>query len=338
MNDSRALKLLLKRGALVAAANWPLVFVQFTADALFKTLLVVPVVGGVALAALVVEGDPSEWLSADFRTLVPALITGLMGQPAALAAFVGALAIVAAGGSVMMFAVKAGTLTILVAGERRAGDIERPPLDTSTFWRAGLWSLERFLDGMRRLFYRFLLLGSVLLAAYAVAVGGYAWLVFGSRGATADSALLVAGASLVLVGVITLLNFTYLLMQIVMVAEDCGPITASTRVLGLLKRESHAMAGVLAAILVLMVLTTAASVLATAALGLIAFVPFVGLAALPLQIVAWVLRGMVFHYISLAGAASYLRLYRLSVASRVTELQGTTGVPGRTSSGLSAGS
>lgn len=320
MNDSRALKLLLKRGALVAAANWPLVFVQFTADTLFKTLLVVPVVGGVALAALVIEGDPAEWLSADFQTLLPALIAGLMGQPAGLAAFVGALAIVAAGGSVMMFAVKAGTLNVLVAGEAAAGDIERPPLHTSTFWRAGLWSLERFLDGTRRLFYRFLILGSMLAVVYALAVGSYAWLVFGSRADTAGSALLVAGASIVLIGVVTVVNFVYLLMQIVMTADDCGPAAASARVLGLLRRDARRMAGLLAAILILMVLTTAASVLATAALGLIAFVPFVGLAALPLQIVAWALRGIVFQYIGLAGAASYLRLYRLSTGHVLTDV------------------
>ncbi len=320
MNDSRALKLLLKRGALVAAANWPLVFVQFTADTLFKTLLVVPVVGGVALAALVIEGDPVEWLSADFQTLLPALIAGLMDHPAGLAAFVGALAIVGAGGSVMMFAVKAGTLTVLVAGEAAAGDIERPPLNTSTFWRAGLWSLERFLDGTRGLFYRFLVLGAALAVIYAAAVGSYAWLVFGSRADTAGSALLVAGASMVLIGVVTVVNFVYLLMQIVMTADDCGPAAAAARVLALLRREGRRMAGLLAAILILMVLTTAASVLATAALGLIAFVPFVGLAALPLQIVAWALRGIVFQYIGLAGAASYLRLYRLSAGHAVTDV------------------
>jgi hypothetical protein len=319
MNDSRALKLLLKRGALIAAANWPLVIVQFTADALVKTLLVVPLVGGVALVALVVEGDPSEWLSFDFRTMVPALINGLMAQPVALAAFLGALAIIAAGGSVIMFAVKAGTLTILVAGEHAAGSIERPPLNASALSRAGRWSLERFVDGTRRLFPRYLLLGCALAAAYLVVVGVYAWLVFGSREQAADGAVVVTAASIALVGVITLVNFVYLLMQIVMAAEDCGPAVVSARVMRLLKREFRAMAGVLAAILALMILTTAASVLATAALGLIAFVPFVGLAALPLQIVAWAIRGLVFQYISLAGAASYLRLYRLSAARSVTE-------------------
>jgi hypothetical protein len=49
---------------------------------------------------------------------------------------------------------------------------------------------------------------------------------------------------------------------------------------------------------------------ATAALGLVAFVPFFGLAALPLQLLAWLLRGLVFQYLGLASVGAYLRLYR----------------------------
>ena len=58
------------------------------------------------------------------------------------------------------------------------------------------------------------------------------------------------------------------------------------------------------------ILTTAASILATAALGLIAFVPFVGLAALPLQLIAWLVRGAVFQFIGLTALVAYLRVYR----------------------------
>ena len=66
---------------------------------------------------------------------------------------------------------------------------------------------------------------------------------------------------------------------------------------------------VLAAILALMVLATAASILATTQLGLISFVPFVGLAALPLQVFAWLVRGVVFQFIGLTGVATYLRMH-----------------------------
>ena len=43
MSQAPGLKVALKRGALIAAANWPLVVVQFIADATFKVLLAVPV-------------------------------------------------------------------------------------------------------------------------------------------------------------------------------------------------------------------------------------------------------------------------------------------------------
>ena len=49
------------------------------------------------------------------------------------------------------------------------------------------------------------------------------------------------------------------------------------------------------------------SLLATAALGLIAFVPFVGLAVLPLQLLAWMFRGVVFQFLGLTSIGAYLR-------------------------------
>ena len=55
---SALLKLSLKRGALVTAANWQVVIVQFVADTLFKTLVAVPIVGGLVL---VVVGNLRGW-------------------------------------------------------------------------------------------------------------------------------------------------------------------------------------------------------------------------------------------------------------------------------------
>ena len=54
---------------------------------------------------------------------------------------------------------------------------------------------------------------------------------------------------------------------------------------------------------------TLASIVATAGLGLISFVPFVGLTVLPLQLLAWLLRGLVFQYLGLTSAGAYLFLY-----------------------------
>jgi hypothetical protein len=311
MVHPRALKLILKRGALIAAANWPVVVVQFVADTVFNALLAVPVAGGVLLVMLLIGAEPAELMRLPYREIIPALISALVAQPVALVAFLGALGLVAAGGSVLMFAVKAGTLTVLVAGERAAGAIEHPPLRVAALVRANQFSIERFTAGLRRLFRRYLVLGAMLAAAYALAVGAYIFLVFGPPVIHADATLIVTLASLWMIGLVTLLNFLYLLAQIVIAADDCAVGDAVSRVARLLVREVRPIVGVLGAILALLVLTTAASVLATAALGLIAFVPFVGLAALPLQIIAWLMRGLVFQYISLAGAAAYLRLHRL---------------------------
>lgn len=310
MSQTRAVKLLLKRGALVAAANWPVVLVQFVANTLFNTLLAVPVAGGVVLVMLLVGADPGDLWPLEYGRVIPTLIGALVAQPVALAAFLGALGLVAAGGSVLMFAVKAGTLTVLVAGERAAGPIEHPPLHAAALARANAFSIERFTTGLRRLFRRYLILGAILAVAYSLSVGAYGFLVLGPPIVRAlDGALGVTLASLWLIGLITIVNFLYLLTQIVIAADDCGVAVAVSRVGRLLARETRPILAVLGAILALLVLTTAASVLATAALGLIAFVPFVGLAALPLQVIAWLVRGVVFQYISLAGAAAYLRLH-----------------------------
>jgi hypothetical protein len=329
MTYARSLKLLLKRGALVAAANWPVVLVQFVADTVFNALLMVPIAGGALLVMLLVGAEPADLLRLEYRQIVPALIGALLAHPVALIAFLGALGLVAGGGSILMFAVKAGSLAVLTAGELAAGHIEQPPLHLSALTRANAFSIERFTTGLRRLFRRFLLLGGILTAAYGVAVGAYAFLGFGPTPVEAvDRRIIVTLASVWIVALITVINFLYLLTQIVVAADDCSVGDAVSRVAQLLVRHGRTIAGVLAAILALMVLTTAASVLATAALGLIAFVPFVGLAALPLQLIAWLVRGIVFQYISLAGAAAYLRLHREASLADVKDLvlDGGTGV------------
>ena len=86
---------------------------------------------------------------------------------------------------------------------------------------------------------------------------------------------------------ITILNFFYLMTQMVVAIEDVSVRTgvrlASRFVWGHL-REVAAVFGV---VLLMVVIATVASILATAGLGLIAFVPLVGLAVLPLQFAAW---------------------------------------------------
>ena len=305
------LKLSLKRGALVTAANWQVVLVQFVADTLFKTRVVVPVLGGLVLVALIAGGNPLDLINfTDLTQTISAMVGVLLAQPVALAAFLGALGVVLAGGSVLMFAVKAGSVTVLLAGDRSAGTIEVPPLRMAAMRQANQATLERFTGGVTNLFWRYLRLGIGLTVIYAMIAGVYLAFVFGRPPAPAfDGPLVLTLASLTVIVVITLVNFLYLLMQIVIAAEDCTVLDAIPHVARLLRRRPKALAQVLAAILSLMLMATAASILATTALGLIAFVPFVGLAALPLQVFAWMVRGVVFQFVGLAGVATYVRLH-----------------------------
>jgi hypothetical protein len=313
------LKLSLKRGALVTAANWQVVLVQFVADTLFKTLIAVPIVGGLMLVALVVGGNPFDLLRVDdLAQTVSTMVGVLLAQPAALAAFVAALGVVLVGGSIMMFAVKAGSVTVLLAGDRSAGTIEVPPLRFAAMREANQATLERFSFGVRSLFSRYLRLGIALMVAYAMIAGAYLAFLFGpSISDTLDKPLALTLASLLVIVAITLVNFIYLLLQIVMAAEDCGVLEAVPHVARLLRRRTKALSQALAAILALMLMATGASILATTALGLIAFVPFVGLAALPLQVFAWLLRGVVFQFVGLTGVATYLRLHFALQSARV---------------------
>ncbi len=304
------LKVSLKRGALVAAANWQVVLVQFIADTLFKTLVAVPIVGGLVLVALVVGGNPFDLLRLDDLTRTVSTMVGvLLAQPFALAAFALALGVILSGGSILMFAVKAGSVTVLLAGDRAAGAIEVPPLRLEALQDANQATLERFSTGVQRLFSRYLRLGIALTVTYGVIAAAYFGFVFGPTLSPSIDALALTLASLGVLVVITLVNFLYLLMQIVMAAEDCHIVEAVPHVARLLKRRFRELGLVLGAILALMLMATGASILATTALGLIAFVPFVGLAALPLQVFAWLVRGVVFQYVGLTGVATYMRLH-----------------------------
>lgn len=299
----------LKRGALVTAANWHVVVVQFVADALFKTLLAVPVVGGVFLVGLLIGGEPGDLLALPVAEIIPTMASVLLAQPLALAAFLLAVSLVLVGGSLLMFLVKGGTVSVLVAAEEGAGAIEHPPLRLPAFHRATHFSLERFTTGATRLFPRYLTLGIALMLIYGASTLGSLAVVFGP-GAGERWRLLAAATSALLVAWITLVNFFYLLFQIVIAAEDCSVREAVPRVARLLRVRWRTVFAILLATFGLIVLATAASILATAALGLIAFVPLVGLAALPLQLMAWLVRGLVFQYIGLTGLVAYTRVYR----------------------------
>jgi hypothetical protein len=167
-----------------------------------------------------------------------------------------------------------------------------------------------------RLWRRYIRIGIGLLLLYALTAVVYLAFILGGYALADNSAILLgwtvaaAAASSVLLVWLAILNFFYLMTQMVVAIEDVsvreGVRLALTFVWGHL-REVAAVFGV---VLVVVVIATAASILATAGLGLIAFVPLVGLAVLPLQLAAWLLRGIVFEYLALAALGAYLSHYR----------------------------
>jgi hypothetical protein len=316
MPQSPGLKITLKRGALVAAANWPLVAVQFIAESTLKLLLGVPVVGGVLLVVLLLDADAEQILGGDLRNIVEAVISALRSNPVALTSFTVAFFLVLIGGSVLTFVVKAGTVSVLATAEAAAGPIERPPLRLQMVRRANRTGIDTFLEGCQRLKGRYTKLGLCLLLVYGITGSVYlGFLVGGYRLADNIGLLLwwtvaVAAASSVLIVWITLVNFLYLLAQIVMAVEDVGVRAGLWRVFTFLRSSTREVAGIFGVLLVLVLLATIASILATTGLGLIGFVPVVAVAVMPLQVAAWLVRGFVFQYLALTALGAYLTQYR----------------------------
>jgi len=304
----------LKRGALVAAANWQVAVIQFMAESTFKMLLSVPVVGGILLVVLVLGRELPELFSADIRENATFVATALAAEPLALLSFLLAFAIVGLAGSAFMFLVKGGTVAVLAEAERNAAAVEEPPLRLEPFWTAARFSVSGYDAGCRRYFRRFLRLGLILILLYvasaaaylAVLLRGETWFAGGTLGWTAIAGM----GSTALVVWVTLANFLYLLVQMVVVVEDCSVRSAARRVGRFLRAEPKLTFGVFGIVLLLVIGATIVSVIATTGLGLIAFVPLAGLAVVPLQLLAWLFRGLVFQFLGLSALGAYLALYR----------------------------
>ena len=316
MTTTPGLKTALKRGALLAAANWPLVLVQFVAESSLKLLLAVPIVGGAFLVALLLDASLTDLLRGDVRDIVTSIIAALTASPIALAAFIAAGLVVLIGGSVLTFVVKAGTVAVLAQAERTSGPIERPPLRLESVRRASVVGIDLFLAGCSRLWRRYITIGLGLLIVYGLTAVVYLGVVFGGYALAGNSAILLgwtavaAFASSALIVWITIVNFFYLMTQMVVTIEDVNVTTGARLAVRFVWGHLREVGAVFGVVLIVVVLATAASILATAGLGLIAFVPLVGLAVLPLQLAAWLLRGIVFEYLALAALGAYLSHYR----------------------------
>ena len=231
-----------------------------------------------------------------------------------------ALALALAGGGALAVA-RQGRHRLRHAHGRAVGLRSRtradPGLDAGPRFRL---SIGRFLDGCRRLFRRYLRLGLALFAVYLLSAGLYLAVVIGGYSALADTGfgvgwtVVAAVCSGALIFWITVVNLLYLLLQMTVALEDCSVRQAVRLVVGFLESRGRDVGVVFVLIFGLVVVATGVSIVTTAGLGLLSFVPLVGLAVFPLQAVAWLVRGLVFQYLGLTALGTYLALYRTSTA------------------------
>ena len=310
------LRTALKRGALVATANWQVIVAQFVAETLLKVSIAVPVLAGVFLAAVDLGADAGDLLQGDLFNSARVVYASLGASPVAFGAFIAAVALTTIGAAVFTFVTKGGTVRLLVLGESQAGPIEQPPLRWSSVRRASAWSIEGFLEGCDYMSRRYISLGLLLLAVYAITGALYlSFLYAGMRvmsegGVIAGWPFIALAASSALVVWITLVNLVYVLVQMIMAAGDVGVRVAVARLIRFVQDDARQVAGIFGIVLLLTLMAAAASLLATAGLGLIAFIPLVGLAVLPLQFAAWLMRGLVFEFIGLTPFTAYLAQYQ----------------------------
>jgi hypothetical protein len=100
------LRAALIRGVLLVAANWPIVLIDFGIESLYKLALSLPVFGGALMAGALAHGDLRNVVADGVGPTANLVLGALAESPVALGAFLGALAIAAIGGEVLMFVVR----------------------------------------------------------------------------------------------------------------------------------------------------------------------------------------------------------------------------------------
>ncbi len=315
------LKHLLKRGALLTAANWPVVAIQLVAETTFQVLLTVPVLGAAILVAVLLGADLADLLQGGLREMFTTVASALMSEPTALVAFITAFCLALFGGSALMFVVKGGTVEVMMTANATARPIEREALTLESVRSASAFTLERFTAGCARLYRPYLVLGVLLMVVYSLSISGYvAFLVYGYRSAAGRALTIgwkvIAAPALLLVAWMTLVNFLYLLAQVAIGIERVGVVDGVRALARFIRTEFRELASLFCIVVGLVIAATLASALAWSGVGLIAFVPLVGLAVFPLQLAALVVRGLVFEYLGLTALGAYLTLYAAHVASR----------------------
>ena len=163
------LRAALKHGALIAAANWPVVVVEFAIESLFKFALAVPVVGGALMVAVLVGDDVRTFFgrgrARGRRSRVGVLWAARRSRSRPSSAPSRSSRSAAA---LVMFVVKGGTLAVLVASERSAGDVEQQPVHLDALRRAYASRSARVIEAARAFGRRAAWLALGLSVAYVV--------------------------------------------------------------------------------------------------------------------------------------------------------------------------
>jgi hypothetical protein len=316
MTAALPLRAALTRGALLTFANWPVVLIEFGAETLYKMALAVPVIGGAVMVTVVLGADLGDLLSDGVRSTADVIMGSLVGAPAALWAFLAATGLVAFGGALLMFTVKAGTLATLVEADRIAGEPSRHGPRWDALRRASAFRLDALLARTRHFARRAIIVTVGLAIVYGAIGGVYVAAMTVGFGVAADGIwapiwplLVVAGT---ITGVIAVagVNLLFDLLRIVIITADCGVRVAIERVRLFLIEDARRVIGIFAVMAVVQMLAAGLGLVLTAGLTTFAFVPLAGLALLPLQIAAWLIRGVVFQTLSLTALSAYQTQYR----------------------------
>ena len=245
--DAPRLRSLLLRGSVIATANWPVVIAQAIAESVVKALAGIPLAGAALL--LLLQSVPNA---------LPATGPGLDGAASALAALatvpaalagVAVSALVAAVGSIVFGAViKAGTVTVIVAGEVRARAMAAGPLRIADLTAAHAWSRTRFMAGCARFGPRFVRLALVLAVAEGAIALAYATAVvqayrgFVSLAASWWLAPVVVGVSGLALAASIAAELVYRLAQLALVMEDRDVAGAVRGAVAFVRRDALVVA------------------------------------------------------------------------------------------------
>ncbi len=305
----------LKRGAWVTLANWPVVLVDFTIESVFKVAFAIPVLGGAFMVAVLLGADINLLVSGDVRASASVVMRSLLGAPVALMAFLVAVGMVSLGGALLMHIVKSGTISVLVNGDRQAGEFHREGFSRDVLRRAHAFSLAAIIAGARRFARRTVTLTIWLCVAYLI-VGAAVFAVVAlqapmtaSRWAPAWPLLmLLAGSASVVT--FTVIGATFDLLRLVTITDDCRTREAARRLRHFLIVDARDVIGIFAVMTAIVAGATAVSLSAVAGITVVAWTPLIGLLVVPLQLAAWMVRGMLLQCLGLAGLSAYQTQYR----------------------------